>query len=194
MRTGARSGDAVTGWVAVALGVVIVATFAALLLFFVAGGSLGLINDAGNALIGILSAVLAILLQRRLGTWVAVIAAVIGAAVAVWGSWLVMTATTGFLLAGFVSSIGLGLIGAWLAMVAWSPMAEEWSSGLRRLARIAAAFMVVGGVAAVPGALMGMDDFEAVPPWLWLLSLAWIGAYVLYPAWAVSFGRRLTSG
>ena len=98
--------EAAAGLVAIALAIVTVASIAALVAFYIVGGPLGSINDAGNALIGLLSAVLAILLRRRGGGWPGVAVAVIGAAVAVWGSWLVMAGTTGFLLAGFVSSIG----------------------------------------------------------------------------------------
>ena len=186
-----RPRDSAAGWVAIALAIVTVATIIFLLIFYVAAGPFGLINDAGNGLIGVLSAVLAFLLHRRAGDPVGVAVAVIGAAVAGWGSWLVMTGTTGFLLAGFLSTIGFGLIGAWLAMLAWSPMADEWSTGLRRLARVTAVAMVIGGIAAVPGALMGIDDFGDVPAWLWPFSLGWLGIYVLYPIWALRFGRRL---
>jgi hypothetical protein len=190
VRADARSGDATTGSVAIALGAVTVATFVVLLAFFVWGGVLGPVNDAGNALIGILSAVLAILLHRGVGSVGGVVAAVIGAGFVIAGSWMVMTATTGFILAGFVSSIGFGLIGMWLASVAWSPTAEGWAPGLRRLARVAAALMVVGATVAVPGTLMGVDAYAGMPPWLWLFSLSWIGTYLVYPAWAIAFGRR----
>ena len=168
------------------------ATLVVLLVFFIVGGAFGPINDAGNGLIGVLSAVLAGMLAPRAGRPAGVIAAVIGAVVVMWGSWLVMTGTTGFVLAGFVSTIGFGLIGIWLALVAWSPMADAWSGGLRRLARASASFMVIGGIAAVPSALMGIDDFADVPGWLWLYGLGWLGTYVLYPVWSVSFGRLLT--
>jgi hypothetical protein len=190
VRADARSGDVTTGSVAIALGAVTVATFLVLLAFFVWGGVLGPINDAGNALIGILSAVLAILLHRAVGSLVGTAVAVIGAAFVIAGSWMVLTATTGFVLAGFVSSIGFGLIGLWLASVAWSSAADGWPPGLRRLGRVAAALMVIGATVAVPGALMGVDDYDAMPPWLWLFSLSWIGTYLVYPAWAIGFGRR----
>lgn len=189
-----RTSDAAAGWVAIALAIVTAASIAALILFYTVGGPFGSINDAGNALIGILSAGLAILLHRRVGSRVGVVAAVVGAAVAVWGSWLVMTGTTGFLLAGFVSTIGFGLIGVWLAQVAWSPAAERWSSRIRQIARVAAVCMVAGGVLAVPGAVTGIDSFDAVPPWAWPFALGWLGIYLLYPIWSVSFGRMLASG
>lgn len=192
MDDSARARDSAAGWVAIALGIVIVATLVVLLVFFIVGGPFGPINDAGNALIGVLSAVLAVMLAPRAGRPAGVIAAVIGAVVGVWGSWLVMTGTTGFILAGFVSTIGFGLIGVWLALVAWSPMADGWPSRLRRLARLSAAFMVIGGIAAIPSALMGIDDFADVPGWLWLYGLGWLGTYLLYPVWSLSFGRLLT--
>ena len=190
MRTDARSGDAIGGPVAIALGAVTAATFLVLLAFFAWGGVLGPINDAGNALIGILSAVLALLLHRPVGSWLALSAAVVGGAIVVGGSWMVLSDTTGFVLAGFVSSVGFGLIGVWLATVASSLAAEPWTPGLRRLARVAAGLMVIGAIVAVPGALMGVDDYDAMPPWLWLFSLSWIGTYLVYPVWAIGFGRR----
>jgi hypothetical protein len=189
MNASVRSGDEAAARVAIALAIVTVASIAALVLFYVRATPFGFINDVGNGLIGILSAVLSILLHRRVGAWVGVAAAVIGAAVAVWGSWLVMSGTTGFLLAGFVSTIGFGLIGVWLAFVAWSPIADAWSRRLLQLGRVAAVSMIVGGVAALPGALMGIDSFAAAPPWVWLFSLGWLGTYALYPAWSLSFGR-----
>ncbi len=183
--------DSVAGWVAIVLAIATLATFFALLIFFIAAGPFGRINDLGNGLIGVLSAVLALLLIGRAGGPVGGVVAVIGAVVAVWGSWLVITDTTGFLLAGFVMTIGFGLIGAWLALVARSPMAADWSIGLRLFAWVTAAAMVIGGIAAVPGALMGIDDFSDVPAWLWLFGLGWLGTYVFYPVWSLWFGRRL---
>ena len=179
------------GWVAIALAVVSVASIASLLVFFAAGGPFGLINDAGNALIGALGAVLAILLVGQAGGWPGVAAALIGAAFTAWGSWLVMSGATGFALAGFVSTIGFGFIGIWLALVAWSPMAIEWSDLMRGLARAGAIAMIVGGLAAIPGALMRIDSYDSLPGWLWLFSLGWLGTYVLLPIVAFGLGRRL---
>jgi hypothetical protein len=47
------------------------------------------------------------------------------------------------------------------------------------------------GVVAVPGILMGVDNMDAVPPWLWAYSIGWLGTYILYPAWSLWLGRRL---
>ena len=192
MAGGQSAGDAASGRVAIAIAVVAVASIAALVVFYTVGGPFGSINDAGNGLIGILSGLLAILLHGRTGTWPGVVAALAGAAVAVGGSWLVMTGTTGFVLAGFVSTIGFGLIGVWLALIAWPAASARWSSRVRMVARVGSASMVIGGIAAVPGALMGIDGFEALPPGLWLFSLGWLGTYLLYPIWSFAFGRMLT--
>jgi hypothetical protein len=72
-------------------------------------------------------------------------------------------------------------------------MADQWSSGLRRFALVTAAAMLIGGIAAVPGALMDIDDFSDVPAWMRLFALGWLGTYVLYPVWSLWIGRRLSS-
>ena len=101
-----------------------------------------------------------------------------------------MSGTTGFALAGFVSTIGFGLIGVWLALVAWGPMADDWFGGLRGVAQGAAVAMMLGGLAAIPPALQRIDAYDAMPGWMWLFSLGWIGVYVLYPIVAFGLGRR----
>lgn len=107
------------------------------------------------------------------------------------GMFSLMSGATGFLLAGLVSTIGFGFIGIWLALVAWSPTADYWSTLLRGLARVAAVALVLGGLAAVPGALMRIDSFDDAPGWLWLFSVGWLGTYVLLPVVALGLGRRL---
>jgi hypothetical protein len=179
------------GWVALAVSFVAVLSLISLVLLFTVGGPFGLLNDAGNALIGCLSLVLAMLLVNQAGGWSGVAAVGIGAALTVWGSWLVMTGATGFALAGFVSTVGFGCIGAWLALVAWSPVAGEWFGAFLGLARIAAVALIVGGLAAIPAALMRIDAYDAMPPWLWLFSVGWISVYILYPIVSYGLGRRL---
>jgi hypothetical protein len=181
----------VAGWVAIALAVISVASVVSLALLFAIQGPWGTINDVGNALIGVLAAALALLLAGQGGGWLGAAVSVAGAAVAAVGSWLVISGTTGFLLAGFVSTIGFGLIGVWLALTAWGPMADDWFDADLVVARGAAVALIVGGVVAVPAALMGIDAFEDVPPWAGLFSLGWLGIYVLLPIAAFGLGRRL---
>ena len=177
------------GWVAIALAAVCVISVVSLILLFSVGQPFGTINDVGNAMIGVLSLVLAVMLARQAGGWVGVALVVIGAGFTLYGSWLVMSGTTGFALAGFVSTIGFGFIGLWLALVAWSPEAVAWWGGWLTLVRIGAVAIVVGGLFAVPGALMRIDAYDAMPGWLWLFSLGWLGVYVLYPVVAFVLGR-----
>ena len=179
------------GWLAIVLAVVAVATVVSLVIFFTVGGPFGSLNDAGNALIGLLSAALAIMLVSQAGGWTAAVAAVIGAALMVWGSWLVMSGTTGFVLAGFVSTAGFGFIGLWLALVAWEPTAEALFGPLLAVARIAAVAMIIGGLVAIPAGLMRIDSYESMPGWVWLFSIGWLGVYVLYPVVTFGLGRNL---
>jgi hypothetical protein len=175
--------------VALAVGVVAVASVASLVLFFAVGGPFGAANDLGNALIGVLSGLLAFRLAVMRGTRTpAVAAAVIGAAVTIIGSWLVMTDTTGFFLASLVSSLGFALIGAWLVAFIWSAPSGALPSGLRTLGWVAGVAMLLGLV-GVPGIVLGIDDMEAAPPWLWAFGISWLGTYVLYPAWSLWLAR-----
>jgi hypothetical protein len=177
--------------VALALGIVAVASVVSLALFFAVGGPFGFANDVGNALIAILSALLALRLATAGGAGMAAIgAAVIGASVTVIGSLLVVTETTGFFLAGLVSSVGLALIGVWLLALSRSAAVGSWPSGLRTLGSVAAVAMLFG-VVAVPGIVMGIDDMNDVPPSLWAYSINWLGTYILYSAWSLWLGRRL---
>jgi small-conductance mechanosensitive channel len=189
--------DHAAGRVALALAFVIVVTVVCLIVFFIVGGVFGPLNDVGNALIGVLMAVLAIQLSGRITgvlRWIGVALAVVGAIVAAWGSWLVISGATTFLFAGFVSTIGYGLIAVLLALVCWSPVADPWPGSLRSLGRIAAVLTIIGAIAAVPGLFSAADDFDSLPPTLWGFSLAWLGVYVLLPVWSYRLGRVLTAG
>ena len=173
------------------------ASLVSLLLFFLAGGPFGTINDVGNGVVGVLSGLLAWTLRSvdtsRAATAQAVVVGVaaLGAAVTVVGSVLVVSGSTGFLLAGLVSSVGFALIGLWLFALNWSMREEErWSRWLPKLGIVAGALMAVG-ITALPGILIRVDDMESAPSWVWIGFLGWIGVYVLYPVWSICFGSLL---
>jgi hypothetical protein len=174
---------------AVAIGLIAIGAVVCLVLFYVVGGPLGAINDVGNALIGILSAFLAVELRGVARTgWLAIAATVVGAALTVIGSALVMSGTTGFFLAGLVSSVGFALIGSWLvALNRSTTLAGRLRGSVRSLGLVAGAAMVAG-IVAVPGIGMGIDDMNAVPPWLWIFGIGWLGTYLLYPIWCLFMG------
>jgi hypothetical protein len=177
--------------VAVATGIVALASMASLIALFGVGGPFGMINDIGNAVVGILGAILALITLRSWGAGPsAVAAAVVGAAVTVIGTALVVTDTTGFVLGGLVSTVGFALIGAWLVAVNRSAAEPAtWSSGQRILGLVAGAAMAIGAIGAV-GVLMGIDSFDAMPAWLYLAWVGWLGIYILMPIWCL----RLPSG
>ncbi|MFI7065431.1 hypothetical protein ACIBL3_30850 [Kribbella sp. NPDC050124] len=184
------------GGLAIAHGIVGLATCLALIVFYAVGGAFGAINDVGNAVLGLLSAGLALQSWRSgtLGRAVLVWIATVGAAITVVGSYLVMTDSTGFFLAGLVSSTGFALIGVWLFAVnravnrAADP-SRPWAR-LRRSGLVAGAVMLVGFI-NTPGIFMGLDDMQTAPVWTYIGGLSWAGTYLLFPVWSLKLAGLL---
>jgi hypothetical protein len=135
----------------------------------------------------VLSGVLAWRLRHRVPA-LAVGAAVAGAALTVVGSTLVVSGTTGFFLAGLVSSVGFAGIGGWLVTLARGDAARAWPRRLRSLGVLAGGLMALG-IVAVPGIVLRLDDLATAPWWIWVAELGWLGIYLAYPAWAIWTGR-----
>lgn len=171
-----------------------------LIMFFVMGGPFGAINDVGNGALGLLSGGLAVALWRSgvapnpgIGV-VASSVAVLGAAVTVVGSVLILSDATGFFLAGLVSGLGFALIGVWLiAFSRWivSDAGRGWPSRLPMVGGLAGAIMALGLI-NVPGLALGLDNMETAPGWIQAGGLSWLGTYILFPIWSIWFGRALT--
>jgi hypothetical protein len=180
--------DQDTGRLALAIGLTAVGSVACFATFFAVGGPFGTINDIGNAATGVLSAGLAWRLRRqipgRAGS-VAVGAAVAGAGLTVAGSSLVVSGTTGWFLAGLVSSVGFAGIGAWLVVLNKSDAIESVLPRRLRSLGIAAGALMALGIAAAPGIVLRLDDAGTAPAWVWIEALGWLGAFVAYPAWAI---------
>jgi hypothetical protein len=182
------TGSGSIGRLSVAVGLVAIASFVSLAVFFAIDGPFGALNDIGNGILALLSAALAWTLRRRVPT-LALVAALLGAGIAVLGSWLAQSDMVGFFFAGLVSSVGFAGIGLWLVMANRSLESQaEWPRGLAVLGLAAGLIMAIG-VATVPGIAMGLDDMAAAPGWIWIGYLSWLGIYLLYPAWAIWFGR-----
>ncbi len=180
-----------TGRLAVATGAVAAGSVVCLATYFVAGGPFGTLNDIGNAATGVLSACLAWRLRRQIpgrAGDVAASTALVGAAITVVGSTLVVSGTTGFLLAGLVSSVGFAGIGAWLVVAnRRADKAAAWPRRLRALGVVAGSLMALGVVTA-PGILLRLDDMATAPAWVYIGFFGWLGTYVAYPIWAVWVG------
>jgi drug/metabolite transporter (DMT)-like permease len=180
-----------TGRLAIAVGVVAAGSAVCLATYYAVQGPFGTINDVANAGAGVLSAWLAWRLRREMSgraAELAVGAALLGAAVTVVGSTLVVSGETGFFLAGLVSSVGFAGIGAWLVVLNRSTgVAAAWPARLRILGVVAGGLMALGVIVA-PGILLRLDDVATAPAWVWIGSLGWLGTFVAYPAWALWLG------
>ncbi len=169
-----------------AVGTVGLGSLACLAVFFAVGGPFGTLNDLGDATLAILSGALAVV-ERRHVRPVMTGLAVVGAGVAVAGSALVISGTTGFFLAGLVSSVGFAGVGAWLVALA---RAGRAGTGRVRALAIAAGAVMALGVAVAPGIALRLDDMATAPAWVWIGFLGWLGVFVLYPVWALVSARR----
>ena len=189
----ARSGSAALHAAALATGAVAVFAAVALALLYAGVDAFGRANDVANAVVGWLTLALAVTVRRAVGRgWLGVLPvapAAAGALLMTWGSWLVLTDTTGYYLAGLVSALGVAAAGGWLLLaVADLERAGLLSRGGARLGRVVGAVMGVG-VLALPGVVAGVDDI-GTSPWHALLSgVSWLGLYLLYPWWCL----RLTA-
>jgi hypothetical protein len=175
--------------VALAVAVVDLAAVASLVVFFAVGGPFGAANDALNAAVGVLSALLAwqhhcATAQGRPGL-AALGAACLGGGAMTVGSVLAMSEATGYYLAGLVSSLGAAAVGGWLVAANQATV-----PGSPRLGQTAGAVMLLG-VLCLPGVLRGLDD-QALAPWYVVVGqLGWLGTYALYPAWCLRLAARL---
>ena len=179
------------GLLALATGACAAGSAGALATFFAVGGPFSTINDVGNAATGVLSGWLAWRLRRAAAGRsmdLATGSVLVGAALTVVGSWLVVSGTTGFLLAGLVSSLGFAGIGWSLVAISRDPASTVgWPPRLRILG-IAAGSLMALGVVSIPGVLLRIDDMGTAPGWVWLGLMSWLGTYVAFPVWAIWFG------
>jgi hypothetical protein len=188
--------DPITSRLAIAGGAIGLFSLASLVAFFIVGGPFGATNDWAIAAVGCLTGLLAVAQWRRdertgprtgvLPVWLAVA----GAAVVIVGAWLVISDTTGYLLAGLVESLGFALIGVWLFALNRSPARAE--RGPRRLTRlgVAAGLVMTLGFLVVPAIAAGLDDSSAAPVWVWIGFLGWLGTFFLYPVWSLWIGLQ----
>ena len=180
-----------TAELALLAGGVAIGSVCSLAVYFAVGGPFGTINDLGNATTGVLSACLAWRLRsvisgrrRTLST----AAAVAGGALTVAGSALVLSGTTSFVLAGLVSGVGFAAIGAWLIVLNAEDGTRHISSRRTRGVGATAGALMLAGIVGLPAITLRLDDMTSLPASAWVAFVAWLGTYVVYPAWAIAFG------
>jgi hypothetical protein len=181
------------------LGVVGLLSWLSLIVFFIVGDPFGTLNDIGNGALGVLSAALAVTLRPAVtapNPGVKVLAsstAVLGAAITVVGSVLILWDITGFYLAGLVSGMGFAFIGLWLvAFNRWiaDDVRQRCPRRLPMVGILAGAIMAIGFI-NIPGVVWGLDDMEKAPVWILAGGINWLGTYVLFPIWSIWFSRAL---
>jgi hypothetical protein len=183
--------------IAVALGLVLLVSVVTLALFFAAGGPFGAVNDWSIGASGVLvvAFVLAIrasgLDRSSVGGVILSALAVLGAALVVVGAWLVISDTTGFLLAGLVESFGFALFGFWLVGLSRSMASSSRWPRLMPTLGFATGILLIIGLIVAPGIVMGLDDMDSAPWCVWIGFVGWVGIFVLLPIWSIWIGTAL---
>jgi hypothetical protein len=185
------------GWVAIAVGGVVLIGDVALILFFTVGSFFGTFNDLCIAFAAILSALLAWILHpahRALSSRSSqflLTAALVGALVASIGSAFVIFDITGYFLAGLMNFFGYALVGSWLLGLNYSAQrSSTWPRRLVQLGLITGASMAVGLLTG-PGIVGRVDDPELAPWFVYVAPVASLGWLLLYPIWSIWLGRLL---
>jgi len=185
------------GWVAIAVGGVVLVGDVALILFFTFGSFFGTVNDLCIAFAAILSALLAWMLypaHRVLSSRSSqflLSAALVGALVASIGSTFVIFDITGYFLAGLMNFFGYGLVGLWLLGLNYSAQrSSTWPRRLVRFGLITGASMAVGLLTGL-GIVGRVDDPELAPWFVYVAPVASLGWLLLYPIWSIWLGRLL---
>jgi hypothetical protein len=185
------------GWLAIAVGGVILLGDVTLILFFTIGGFFGTFNDLCIAFAAILSALLAWILypanraySPRLSQLL-LTAALVGALVASIGSAFVIFDVTGYFLAGLMNFFGYGLVGLWLLGLNYCARRRSgWPRRLVQLGLVSGASMAVGLLTG-PGIVGRIDDPELAPWFVYVSPVASFGWLLLYPIWSIRLGRLL---
>ena len=179
---------------AIAIAIVDLVGIICFALFAVAGGPFGTLNDVSSGAIGVLSGALAWPLYSTarapmsgVGA-LAVPAAIIGAIAMVAGSVLVIFGVTGWFFAGLVSTAGGAFIGLWLLVLSLDARRSgQFPRGQNRLG-IAAAVVMLLGLAAVIGIAIQTDDPQTAPWYVNAGLASWLGTFLLYPVWCLRLG------
>jgi len=177
--------------VALTLGIVLLFSLVSLALFFAVGGPYGALNDWLIGVSGVLAAALVFTIRSSdldhasVSRVVLPAVALAGAVLVVVGAGLVISDTTGFLLAGLVESFGFALFGCWLIALSKS-MATigQWPRSLPTLGYATGILLLVGLIVA-PGIVMRLDDMDAAHWWVWIGFVGWLGIFVLLPIWSI---------
>jgi hypothetical protein len=185
------------GWLAIAVGGVILIGDVSLILFFTIGSFFGTFNDLCVAFAAILSGLLSWILYPANRAYsptlshLLLTAALVGALVASIGSAFVIFDVTGYFLAGLMNFFGYGLVGLWVLGLNYSvPLRNGWPRRLVQFGLVSGASMSVGLLTG-PGIVGRIDNPELAPWFVYVAPVASLGWLLLYPIWSIWLGRLL---
>jgi hypothetical protein len=185
------------GWTGIAIGVSAILAVIFLILMYTVNGRFGTVNDILNALIGILSLGLAWMLYTELHarspmmSQIGLLLAAVGAIFTIIGSVLIIFGYTDFVLAGWYTGVGNALIGLWLAAFCYSMLSGGTLPHNLIVYGIVGGGLMAMGLLGIPGIMARVDTMESLPLYLGASYLGFLGTYILYPIWAIWFGRIL---
>lgn len=139
------------GWVAIITGVSVILAVILLILMYAVNLSFGKVNDAFNSMIAISSVILAWGMYAKhhakspLMSQIVLALVAVGAIFTIIGSILIIYDFTGFLLAGWYSSLGNALIGLWLVAFCYALLrSDTLPHNLVIFGIVTGAFMAIG--------------------------------------------------
>jgi len=185
------------GWTVIASGITAILAIVFLGMMATVNIFFGTLNDILNSILAILIAVLAWMLYSQfhakapLMSQVTLVLAVLGTILAVVGSVLVIFRLTGFVLAGWYTGLGYALLGLWLVAFCYSMFGSDIFPNKLITFGIVTGIALATGILSIFGIMSHLDSFEALPWYLNIAYLAFLGMYILYPIWAIWFGRVL---
>ncbi len=185
------------GWTAIATGVSAILAVVFLTLMYTVSMSFGKVNDVFNSVIGISSLILAWMLYAELharSPWmsrIALLLALVGAVFTIIGSVLIIYGFTDFVLAGWFTGIGNALIGLWLVAFCYSQLSGNTLPHNQVIFGLVVGGFMAIGLIGIPGILARIDSIESMPWYLYIAFFGYLGTYILYPIWAIWFGRTV---
>lgn len=183
------------GWTAIAIGVSVILAVIFLILMYTVNGRFGTVNDVLNAIIGVLSMVLAWMLfvehytRSPMLSQVTLTLTVIGMVFTIIGSVMIIFGYTDFVLAGWYTGVGNALIGLWLAAFCFSNLNNDLLPKSLIIFGIIVGLSMAIGLIGIPGIFAKIDSMESMPWYLYVALFGWLGTYIFFPIWAIWFGR-----
>lgn len=185
------------GWTAIATGIAVILAVIFLILMATVNGHFGTVNDVLNAVIGIMSLVLAWMLyagypiRSPLLFQIMLLVVLAGAIFTITGSVLIIFGYTGFVLAGWYTGIGNALIGLWLSAFCYSLLRGDMLPHNLVIFGLVVGVFMVFGLLGIPGILARIDTMESLPWYLGASYFGFLGTYIMYPIWTIWLGKVL---